>query len=311
VGKPAAAHASASGQPPPRRYLHDRAPPPFEAPPTLSQLQAYYDETWSDYRLFWLNRRNLAIHFGYWDESTRTHAESLDRLNAVLAGQIGIRSGQRVLDAGCGVGGSAIWLAKNYGVEVVGITPVWSQVQRARRHAALAGADGVRFEQQDYTATDFPPSSFDVVWAVESVCHARDKRRFFTEAKRLLRPGGRLGMTEYVRRSHKFAPGDEDLLHRWLSSWAIPDLATAPDLRRWAQACGFTEIVVRDITASAQPSLRRLYRLAMLTWPGESLLTALRLRSRTQHDNHRGARVQYRALRRGLWSYAMITATAP
>src|SRR5918911_2459067 len=82
VGKPFAAPTPPSGQPPSRRDFHDGPPPAFEAPPTLSQLQAYYDETWSDYRLFWLNRRNLAIHFGYWDESTRTHAQSLNRLNA-------------------------------------------------------------------------------------------------------------------------------------------------------------------------------------------------------------------------------------
>ena len=310
MGKQAAADPSPSRQPPSRRDIYDGPPPPLEAPLTLSQLQAYYDETWSDYRYFWLNRRNLAIHFGYWDESTRSHAQSLDRLNAVLAARIGLRSGERVLDAGCGVGGGAIWLARNYGVEVVGITPVASQVRRARQHARSYRNLKLSFEQQDYTATDFPPSSFDVVWAVESVCHAADKRRFFEEAKRLLRPGGRLGMTEYVRRLPAFAPADEELLHRWLSGWAIPDLATMSDLRRWACDCGFGDVVTGDITAGVTPSLRRLYRLAMLTWPGESFLAALGLRSQTQHRNHRGARVQYLALRRGLWSYAMITAAA-
>jgi tocopherol O-methyltransferase len=281
------------------------------SPTELSELAAYYDETWSDYRLFWLNRRNLAIHFGYWDDSTRTHAQSLDRLNTVLAGQIGLRRGQRVLDAGCGVGGSAIWLARNYGVEVVGITPVLSQVERARRHARQAGVDKVSFDQQDYTRTAFPPSGFDVVWAVESVCHAQDKRRFFEEAKRLLRPGGRLVMTEYLRHGRSYQPADEAHLHRWLSGWAIPDLATAGELRGWTEELGYTAIVIRDITDCVRPSLRRLYRLALLTAPGESLLTALRLRSQTQHRNHRGALVQYSALRRGLWSYAMITATVP
>jgi hypothetical protein len=117
-------------------------------------------------------------------------------------------------------------------------------------------------------------------------------------------------MTEYVRRLPTFDPADEALLHGWLSGWAIPDLATNSDLLRWARDYGFREIVVRDITPSVQPSLRRLHRLAMLTWPGEALLSGLRLRSRTQHRNHRGARVQYRALKRGLWSYSMITATA-
>src|SRR6266568_4985056 len=91
--------------------------------PDLPRIRDYYDETWLDYRMLWLNPQNIAIHFGYWDERTRGHGESLLNMNRVLASQIGIRTGQRILDAGCGVGGSSIWLAQTYGVEVVGITP--------------------------------------------------------------------------------------------------------------------------------------------------------------------------------------------
>jgi len=91
--------------------------------PDLSRIRAYYDQTWLDYRMLWLNPQNRAIHFGYWEKHTRSHAQSLLAMNRVLANYLGIRSGQRILDAGCGVGGSAIWLAKTYDVQVVGITP--------------------------------------------------------------------------------------------------------------------------------------------------------------------------------------------
>lgn len=73
--------------------------------------------------MLWLNPQNRAIHFGYWDEHIRSHSESLLNINRVLTNHLGIRSGQRILDAGCGVGGSTIWLAKTYQVEVVSITP--------------------------------------------------------------------------------------------------------------------------------------------------------------------------------------------
>lgn len=150
--------------------------------PDLSRIRAYYDETWLDYRMLWLNPHNRAIHFGYWDEHIRSHSESLLNMNRVLANHLGIRSGQRILDAGCGVGGSAIWLAKTYEVEVVGITPLASQVARARRYAQEHGlADQVSFAQQDYTRTTFPRASFDVVWAMERLCHAPDKRRVLAE----------------------------------------------------------------------------------------------------------------------------------
>ena len=140
--------------------LHEELSLPSRLP-DLSRIRDYYDETWLDYRMLWLNSQNHAIHFGYWDEHTRSHAESLLNMNRVLASQIGIRPGQRILDAGCGVGGSAIWLAKTYGVEVLGITPVASQVERARRYAQEQGiTDRVSFEQQDYTHTTFPRGQF-------------------------------------------------------------------------------------------------------------------------------------------------------
>ncbi len=278
----------------------------------LTRVRAYYDQTWLDYRLLWLNRENRALHFGYWDATTRNHAESLINTNQVLARQIGIRSGQRILDAGCGVGGSAIWLAKTYGVEVVGITPVRSQVLRARRYASKHGvADRVSFDEQDYASTRFPDATFDVIWAIESVCHAPDIRRFLAEARRLLRSGGRLGLVEYMRFRRPYPLADEELLHSWLSGWAIPDLATGDEFLQWSAAEGFPDARLVDITTHVEPSLRRLHRLAVLCWPFARALRAAGLRSEMQHGNIRGARDQYRAVKRGLWFEAILTASAP
>jgi cyclopropane fatty-acyl-phospholipid synthase-like methyltransferase len=276
----------------------------------LRPICEYYEQTWRDYRFLWLSPSNYAIHFGYWDQLTRGHADALNRLNAVLASYIGIHPGAHILDAGCGVGGSSIWLARRFGATVTGITPVGSQVRRARRIAAEQGlADRVRFAEEDYTRTTFAGASFDVVWAVESVCHAADKAAFYREAQRLLRPGGRLGIVEYMRTPCPLPDDGEALLQNWLSGWAIPDLATAEEHRAWAQA-RFSEVQLIDITSNVRRSLARLHRMAVAAWPGELILRTLGLRSDTQHGNWRGARDQFRALTRGLWFDAVLTATA-
>jgi cyclopropane fatty-acyl-phospholipid synthase-like methyltransferase len=217
-----------------------------------------------------------------------------------------------VLDAGCGVGGSAIWLAKEYGAEVVGITPVASQVDRARRYAREHGvADRIRFEQQDYTATTFAAESFDVVWALESFCHEPEKPRILVEARRLLRPGGRLGAAEYMRRCERYPAPDERLLETWLSGWAIPSLATAKQWLTWTTSNGFVDAQVLDVTQNVLPSLRRLYWITVFLWPLTIVLRAIRVRSKAQQGNVRGALQQYRALQRDLWGYGLLTATAP
>lgn len=277
----------------------------------VQQVSAYYDETWLDYRLLWLDPSNYAVHFGYWDAQTRGHSHSLLRMNEVLAEAVGIRPGQRVLDAGCGVGGSAIWLARTLKVEVVGITPVPSQVERARRFAAHRGvSDGVVFAEQDYTRTDFPDASFDVVWAIESVCHATEKEQFFREAHRVLRRGGRLGIVEYMRHRRPYAPGDEALLHSWLSGWAIPDIATPDEFLHFAASAGFHQLELTNIASQVEPSLRRLYRMAAFAYPLALGLRWLHLRSAVRHGNVRGAKDQFRAFRRGLWFEGILTATA-
>jgi tocopherol O-methyltransferase len=75
------------------------------------------------------NSSALAMHYGFWDKETSNHAEALINMNRALATRAEVRPGDHVLDAGCGIGGSAIWLARDFGVRVVGITLVPSEVE--------------------------------------------------------------------------------------------------------------------------------------------------------------------------------------
>jgi len=281
-------------------------------PADTEAIVAYYDETWLDYRLLWLNPQNLSVHFGYTDATTRDHADALLNMNPVLADRSAIQPGQRVLDAGCGVGGSSLWLAEQRGAEVVGITPVRSQVVRARRFAeARRLAERVRFEQADYTRTPFPDGSFDVAWALESICHATDKAAFYNEAARLLRPGGRLVAAEYIRAARPLGPPGERLLHEWLDGWAIGDIDTRAEHQRHAAAAGLSSFRLDDVTTNTRPSLRRLYRMTFWSYPLAVLGRAVGIRSAIQHGNVIGSLRQYQALERGCWFYGIISATKP
>jgi len=282
------------------------------AHPFMDAIVAYYDETWLDYRLLWLNGKNLSVHFGYTDTTTRGHTGALLNMNRVLADRAGIRPGERVLDAGCGVGGSSLWLAQERGAQVVGITPVGSQVMRARHFAARHKlADRVSFEQADYTCTPFPAASFDVVWSLESLCHAPDKAAFYREAARLLRPGGRLVVAEYVRAARPLGAVGELLLHEWLDGWAIPDLDTRAEHLNHLAAAGLAEARLDDVTAHTRPSLRRLFRMTFWTYPLAVMGRAVGIRSAIQHGNVIGSLRQYQALERGLWFYSILSAVKP
>ncbi len=271
---------------------------------------AYYEQTLFDYRTVWLNPSNLAFHFGFHDHEHRSHTDALENTNRTLARIGGIRAGDRVLDAGCGLGGSSFWLAQHLGARVVGITLAQSQVDQASRIAARRRlADKVRFERADFTCTPFPTGSFDVVWAVESICHAEKKGLFYREAARLLRPGGRLVIAEFIRTTRSLNQHAERLMREWLDGWAIPDLDTEQEHIDAAAAVGFRNISLRDCTVFTRPSLARLYRMAALAEPLNEVLHLLGMRSRTQHRNVIASLRQYQALETDSWFYGVLSAT--
>ena len=268
----------------------------------------YYEHTRFDYWAVWQTRENLAFHFGYYHDHIANHRQALSNSNGVLADIARVEPGDRVLDAGCGLGGSSLWLATHRGAEVVGITPVAHQVHEATRNAALRGLqDKVRFEEADYTATPFPSASFDVVWALESLCHAGEKAAFYREAFRVLRPGGRLVVAEYIRKSRELATDAETRMRKWLRGWSIPDLGTRDEHMALAAAAGFSEVGLSDYTHLTRRSLRRLYKLACLATPVDRVLYALRLRSETQHLNVVASLRQYQLLREGAWFYGILS----
>ncbi|AXQ31353.1 methyltransferase domain-containing protein [Solimonas sp. K1W22B-7] len=284
---------------------------PASDAPSASGLQerirTYYRETSLDYRMAWTSSETLALHFGYWDERTRSHAEALLNLNRELAVRMGLRPGQRLLDAGCGIGGSSLWLARHYGARVTGITLAPNQVGQAREASRKLGVKAW-FELADYHATPFSDCSFDAYWAMESLCHSPDKPAALREAARLLVPGGRIGIAEYLRVARPLQEKQERGLRDWLDDWAIPDIAMAEEWREWLEQAGFEDIRITDITDNVRPSLRRLQRMAWFWGFGEWLLRCLRLRTAAQHANIRGSRRQGAALSAGSWRHQLITA---
>jgi cyclopropane fatty-acyl-phospholipid synthase-like methyltransferase len=249
------------------------------------------------------------MHIGHWDATTRTLRDALGRQNLLLADLARIGAADRVLDAGCGVGGSAIFLAATRGCRVVGVTLSRLQAAKARAHAARrAVADRTEFAVMDYMQTALPDGSFDVFWALESVCYA-DPRRLAREAYRLIRPGGRLVIADGFAVRSQYAPADDRVMRRWMDGWAVPTLATLRECEQALGGAGFRDVAFLDCSANVEPSSRRLYWHSLYGLPLGRLAQHLGLRNRTQTGNIVGARAQRAVLRRGLLRYGVFTAS--
>ena len=111
----------------------------------LDRVQKHYDRLSFFYRMFWGEH----LHHGYWNGG-ETPEQAQMHLMEQLAGRAEIPRGANVLDIGCGVGGSTLWLVEHYVYRVTGMTISPVQARMATRKAKSSGLDGrVRFEVKD------------------------------------------------------------------------------------------------------------------------------------------------------------------
>jgi tocopherol O-methyltransferase len=281
-------------------------------PDHSQHVRLYYDETLWLVSNFWTNQKVLAAHVGYWEADTRNDREAQANMNRILAERVAIQPGEHVLDAGCGMGGSAFWLAENRGACVFGVTLSPRQARLAVRAAARRDLSRhTSFSLQDYTATAFPDESFDVVWAIESVCYALAKSAFFEEALRVLRPGGRLILSDGFRRARNYPEADERLMRRWLDGWALLDMDTPDEFVASACAAGFTDVRFDDVTDRIRPSVDRLHLLSHWTAPLGSALSRVGLLSPVVARAMWANNDTYDVIRGGLSIYGIMSATKP
>ena len=138
-------------------------------------------------------------------------------------------SGSRVLDVGCGIGGSARILARDYGLDVLGISISPGQIRRAQ--ALTPDGLSCSFAVMDALALELPDQSFDAVWSVEAGPHMPDKQRYADELLRVLKPGGRLAVADWNRRDPGVRPLnrlERWVMHQLLVQWAHPEFASIP-----------------------------------------------------------------------------------
>jgi ubiquinone/menaquinone biosynthesis C-methylase UbiE len=159
----------------------------------------------------------------------------------------------RILDLGCGVGGTAIWLAHRSPVEITGVTISKSQVAEARFRAGKAGLAGrCKFVHGDFHDLDLS-DRWDTAYAIEAFSHAISSETFLDAVSRHLKPAGRLILVDDFLTDE---PPDHEAAQRqriaWIrrfqKGWRLPNLIPVPRLHAAAERAGFRSIRTTDLT---------------------------------------------------------------
>jgi cyclopropane fatty-acyl-phospholipid synthase-like methyltransferase len=275
----------------------------------LDKVARLYDVTQAGYD-FAASRDYL--RYGFWDGSTRTSADALVNTDRFVAALLRLGKDDRVLDAGCGVGGAAIYFARTYGVRVVGVNICKVQLDRARQKVRQAGIEGqVRIEDQDFCATCFAEGEFTKLLAVESLFHAESWQRFAAEAHRLLAPGGRLAVVDRFLLRKEMDPKQTRLYDRFRAGQAVTQLSTVDEFRHILESAGFVEIEFIDKLRDIQRGVARTHWMCVFSWPLSGFLSTLRILPREVH----GQTVALMAIRRlfaqGIVTYGGFCAVKP
>lgn len=130
--------------------------------------------------------------------------EDTNELLAYLLKTIALKDGMRVLDAGCGVAGPAMYFASHASVEIEGLTisPVQCELARKKiREAGLSARIKVHEGDYHYLCSYYAENSFDAVLFLESLGHAADPARVLKEAYAVLKPGGYIFIKDFFMRT--------------------------------------------------------------------------------------------------------------
>src|SRR5205814_5264328 len=172
-----------------------------------------------------------------------------------IAAQLALQPGERVRDIGSGIGGPARWFAATYGVPVTGVdlTPEFCAAAEAL-NAATGLADRVTILNGSALALPVPDGVFDAAYSQNVIMNIADKRLFYREAFRVLRPGGRLALSNLCA-----GPGGEPYFPvPWATTRETSFLATPEEMRTDLLAAGFEIVSFRDITEAMSETQRRI-----------------------------------------------------
>lgn len=212
-------------------------------------------------------------HLGFYpsQKADITEKEAQVLYQDYIAKSLNLKSDELVMDAGCGRGVVACYLAEKYKITVTGVDITPFEIENAvRRASRLNIQNSINFIVSDYSETELENNYFDALYANETLSHAPNLLKTFSEFYRVLKPGGRISIIEYV------IANDEEFSEREMETLNfIIDKSAMVGLKQFRknkiipilEEVGFINCNQKDITKFGQPSFQRLHRIAKLAYP--------------------------------------------
>ncbi len=223
----------------------------------VERVKRFYDRNTARFQR--LGEGGASIHRAVWAPGVATLEEAFHHVDEVVLSLVEGDEAPRVVDLGCGVGGSLVYLASRRPDLVgEGVTISPAQADVAATLVAEAGLSGrVRVREGDFLAPPDDLAGADLAVSVEAFVHGPDPAAYFQRAAGLLRPGGLLVVCDDVLTPAGAAapPREARRIDEFRRGWRIGSLLTVAEATRLAADAGLT--LVRDDDLTPYLDLRR------------------------------------------------------
>jgi tocopherol O-methyltransferase len=186
------------------------------------------------------------IHDGYYITGKEAKQEAQENLTKLLIEKAGIEKGAKILDVGCGVGGSSIWLAEKLSASTVGITISPIQLEIAQKLAKENGVDSsfllMNAEEMHFEET------FDVIWLLAAATHFKDQAKFIKLATKSLNKGGKFIIFDWMLDEHVLDPLNDRYVKPVAEKMLLSSLHSLNTYLNWFISDGYRIIYSEDVT---------------------------------------------------------------
>ncbi len=276
------------------------------APGQVDKVMRFYDRNTSRFRR--LGEGGASIHRAVWGPGVTTQDQAFHHVDNAILALLADRTGPRVVDLGCGVGGSLMYQAASR-PDIVGEGLTISSVQADIAATLLADAGlsaRVRVRQGDYLAPPPDLVGADCAFSIEAFVHSPDPAAYFRAAADLLRPGGLLLVCDDFLTSAGAAasPTRARRLDEFREAWRVGSLVTVDEATRHGADAGF--VFVSDDNLTPDLRLRRSRDRSIHLFVAATRPLPRRLRGEYWSSLAGGDALQH-CLATGLVAYRLLT----
>jgi SAM-dependent methyltransferase len=219
----------------------------------LRQVREYYDHNTGRFLKWGKGERTFNLHGALWHPEVKSLAEAMNYSDELVAREIEWcpYPVNRVLDLGCGVGGSIFYLVRRLSQvrSFTGISLSPLQIDSARQRVPEAQKNRIHFEKGCFLRLPSDRFKADFSYSIEAFAHCHDPDIFFAVQAGLLPPGGRLAIVDdCLSDETRLSSRQMRLLGSYRRNWLLPGLGGVTALKSLAEKKGFRLIKNLNLT---------------------------------------------------------------